>query len=268
MQLPEYYGNMGSVQDLSDETLSDLSFAVFNRGFLTPEAAEGAMSRDSLIKAKQSALPLVEEYIRTQRDHLLSITDIAATADRWNSLDVVAQRKITEYRQALRDITKQDVFNVKWPTRPTQLNFIQSYEWPADIPLSDSLKQTIEAPNQVLPMSVIQAEQWERIMALRDKKVAGGIKVNNMWFHTDTDSLIRYLALHAAGSNLPSNMQWKTMTGDFVTLTPSLVNDIYNASIIANNNIFRYAEQLKLQLMSSVNPASFDITQGWPETYK
>jgi hypothetical protein len=55
-------------------------------------------------------------YIRTKRDALLAETDWAMVTDSKLSLEL--QAKVEIYRQALRDITKQDPNNIVWPVNP------------------------------------------------------------------------------------------------------------------------------------------------------
>lgn len=268
-KLPEFYGNMGSVHEMTDATLADLSFAVKDRGFLRHDVAiKAGIEQTTMKKARDAAREIALEDIRDQRDHLLSVTDVAATVDRWNAMDVVQQYKVTEYRQLLRDITKQpDIFNIKWPDLPAELDFVRKYEWPADIPLSAELKAKLDAAPTPTSKEQLQTEQWARIMKIRDARVAGGVRVNGKWFHTDSDSLIRYLALLAAGNNIPVGIRWKTMDGTFVDVTPDLVRAVYASAISANNAIFQHAELLRAQLNASVDPKTFDINAGWPAVY-
>jgi len=58
--------------------------------------------------------PFTEDEIRNQRDRLLSQTDWMALSD--NTMTPAW----TSYRQALRDITKQEgfPFSVDWPAKP------------------------------------------------------------------------------------------------------------------------------------------------------
>lgn len=268
-QLPESYGNMGSVHDMTDDTLADLSFAVPNRGFLTHQGAvKAGINNSTMLSAREAARPLVLDSIRLQRDQLLSVTDIAATVDRWNSMDPIAQYKITQYRQALRDLPKQqDIFELKWPALPKELDFVRSAAWPWDVPMSPELKATFDAPPATPTREEMQAEKWGRIMHLRDAKVAGGVQVAGKWFHTDTDSLLRYLALFAAGQNVPPGIRWKTMDGSFVDVTPDLVRAVYTAAIVANNALFQHAEALRAAMLKEQDPTGFDVTAGWPRVY-
>lgn len=268
-QLPEFYGNMGSVNEFTDETLADLSFAVPNRGFLTHDAAVATgYDEAALNEVRDRSSVLVVSVVRQQRDQLLMMSDLAATVDRWNNLDAVAKERITNYRQQLRDITDtDDIANVVWPPLPVELSFIKSSDWPEHVPLSSELKETLDHPVTNVSVEQARADQWTRIMELRDKRVAGGVLVGDKWFHTDTDSLIRYLALLAAGDNIPAGIRWKTMDGSFVDVTPELVRQVYAASVTANNATFQRAETLRTEIDASDTPMSIDIQTGWPPIF-
>jgi hypothetical protein len=61
------------------------------------------------------------EVVRTQRDQLLTESDIYVLPDRWNVMTPEEQTAWSEYRQALRDIPQvyDDPADVVWPTKPT-----------------------------------------------------------------------------------------------------------------------------------------------------
>lgn len=115
----------------------------------------------------------------------------------------------------------------------------------------------------------IKLSKWRDIQSIRDSKMAGGVMVAEKWFHTDTNSLVQYLAMLAAGESLPSNINWKTMDGSFITMTPALAKEIYAATMTATNNIFNTSETLRVLMEESENPFDFDIelNAGWPESY-
>ena len=60
------------------------------------------------------------EVVRTQRDQLLTKSDIYVLPDRWNAMTLEEQTAWSEYRQALRDIPQvyDDPADVVWPTKP------------------------------------------------------------------------------------------------------------------------------------------------------
>lgn len=111
-----------------------------------------------------------------------------------------------------------------------------------------------------------QRKVWRRIQEERDRRIAGGVKIGDHWFHTDNTSRIQQLALVIFGSNLPANIMWKTMGGSFVELTPTLCQQIFQASATQDMTIFTAAEQHKAQMLASPNPEEYDFSGGWPDT--
>ncbi len=110
---------------------------------------------------------------------------------------------------------------------------------------------------------------WKRIQEIRDIKTNnGGCKVGPYWFHSDTHSKLQQLALVMAGSNLPKNIMWKTMTGEKVLMTPDLAVGIYFSQMMQEQSIYDYAEQLKEQAENLEFPETLDIENNWPEVYE
>ena len=113
----------------------------------------------------------------------------------------------------------------------------------------------------------IKISVWKKIQAERDRRKAGGVKVGEHWFHSDDTSRIQQLALVIFGANLPSNIMWKTMGGQFVEMTPTLIQQIFTASAGQDMAIFAAAEQHKVAMMNSENPEDYDyMSSGWPDT--
>lgn len=141
----------------------------------------------------------------------------------------------------------------------------------------DSLGNTVykwvihDLPTEVVEQKKkdIKLSKWRDIQSIRDSKMTGGVKVGEKWFHTDTSSLVQYLAMLAAGESLPSNIKWKTMDGSFITMTPVLAKEIYTATMTATNSIFETAETLRVLMEESDNPFDFNIETNadWPESY-
>lgn len=114
-----------------------------------------------------------------------------------------------------------------------------------------------------------QSDIWSRIKQIRDINTQqGGYKAQGKWFHSDTFSRSQQIGLVIMGSSIPAGLQWKTMDGSFVEMTPTLAQAVFQAAALQDNLLFSYAEQLNQQVKLSTNPTSIDIEQGWPETYK
>lgn len=108
---------------------------------------------------------------------------------------------------------------------------------------------------------------WSRIKAKRDAIESGGVKVGEKWFHTDDASRIQHMALNMMGANIPANLQWKTMDGSFVTMTQALAGQAVQAVATLDMNAFAVAEQHRVAMEASTDPAAYDYSDGWPAVY-
>jgi hypothetical protein len=112
----------------------------------------------------------------------------------------------------------------------------------------------------------IKAVMWERIKDKRDSTKRGGVLVNGSWFHSDDSSRIQQLGLVMMGANVPA-VQWKTMSGAFVTMSQALAGAIFNAVASLDQNAFANAEQHRAAMAASANPSAYDYSTGWPQVY-
>ncbi|HIC7208054.1 DUF4376 domain-containing protein [Burkholderia stabilis] len=122
---------------------------------------------------------------------------------------------------------------------------------------------------------------WARIKAKRDAIKAGGVMVGSKWYHTDEASRIQYLALlkmaeqaAAGGASGASALQhggaeirWKTMDGTFVPMTMQLAQDVFTAVAGLDFAAFGVAETHRAAMEAAANPAVYDFSGGWPETF-
>jgi hypothetical protein len=106
-------------------------------------------------------------------------------------------------------------------------------------------------------------EIWGNIKAERDRRKVGGFLVGDKWFHSDPESLIRYLGLIQLGSNLPPR-NWKVMGGSFVPMSQLLAGNIFAAAVAHDAACFDAAEAHKAAMEASADPASYDFSVGWP----
>ncbi len=128
--------------------------------------------------------------------------------------------------------------------------------------------ETYSDAQPVPTVAQIQAAKWGAIKAERDRRVeSGGYNVGGKWLASDQLSRTQQLGLTIMGANIPANLQWKTMDGTFVTMTPTLAQQIFAAAAASDQAIFSYAETLKAEMESSVDPANFNIMTGWPLIY-
>jgi hypothetical protein len=112
-----------------------------------------------------------------------------------------------------------------------------------------------------------QTAKWEEIKAYRSARQAGGVLVSGKWFNSDPDSRIQQLALVMLGANLPANVQWKTMDGSFVTLTQTLVGQIFATEVTSDQVIFGVAETHRAAMLASTTPETYDFSANWPKIY-
>lgn len=129
-------------------------------------------------------------------------------------------------------------------------------------------KSTLDAECLALTKALV----WKRIQAERDRrKSTGGYQVGAHWYHSDDTSRIQQLGLVMMGANLPSNIMWKTMGGEFVQMAPTLALQIFAAAAASDTAIFTVAEQLKAQVNSmTTDPEQFNYLTGtpsWPKIY-
>lgn len=112
------------------------------------------------------------------------------------------------------------------------------------------------------------AEQiWLRIKAERERRKSLGVQADGKWFHSDQKSRSQQLGLVLLGANIPATLQWKTMDGSFVAMTPALAQQILAAGAASDQAIFAAAEAHKAAMEASADPASYDYSGGWPKVY-
>lgn len=121
----------------------------------------------------------------------------------------------------------------------------------------------------------IEAKRAATWIAIRHKRDdlsdRGGYKVNvggvDKWFHSDAKSKIQQLGLKEAGAGLPANLQWKTMDGTFVAMTPTLAAQVFAAAMAQDAAIFQAAETHRLAMEAAVDPLAYDYSAGWPQVF-
>lgn len=116
-------------------------------------------------------------------------------------------------------------------------------------------------------LAVAKSQAWERIKAERDRRKEGGVKVGAKWFHSDDGSRIQQMGHVIMGASLPVDLQWKTMDGSFITMTPALAQQVFAAVAASDQAIFAVAEQHRVAMEASADPASYDYSGGWPKIY-
>lgn len=98
----------------------------------------------------------------------------------------------------------------------------------------------------------------------RDRRKFEGVYVGANRFHSDADSRTQQIGLVLMGANLPA-VQWKTMGGAFVTMTPTLAQQIFGATAARDIAIFANAEAHIAAATAAADPLLYDFSTGWPE---
>lgn len=125
-------------------------------------------------------------------------------------------------------------------------------------------------PPPVPTAEEVKAQKWAQIKAERDRRKSGGVLAGGHWFHSDDASRIQQLGLVMMGANMPTGIQWKTLTAGsavFVEMTPTLAQQIFNATATYDQAVFSAAETHRLAMEASADPASYNFSTGWPATF-
>ena len=115
-----------------------------------------------------------------------------------------------------------------------------------------------------------QDKAWTAIKLERDRRKQAGVKVAGHWYHSDTESRIQQMHLVMMGASMPPGIMWKTLStgGDsvFVEMTPAIAQAI-STNMAANDiAVHAVAEQHRVAMLASSDPAQYDFSSGWPKT--
>jgi len=124
-----------------------------------------------------------------------------------------------------------------------------------------------DAERDAVLKSRAQARKWLEIQAERERRKYAGTKVGAYWFHSDDPSRIQQIALVMMGASVPP-VQWKTMSGEFVTMTQTLAMQIFQTRATSDVAIFTVAEQHRATMLASSDPDNYDFSANWPEVYQ
>lgn len=127
-----------------------------------------------------------------------------------------------------------------------------------------------------------QASAWVLIKAERDRRKKAGFNAGGKWVHSDTFSRSQWLGLKdnardalAAGGTMADGLRddedkpiiWKMLDGSFVPVTAQLAFDVVAAVTRADMAIFTAAETHNVIMRAAADPAAYEYTTGWPQTY-
>lgn len=147
--------------------------------------------------------------------------------------------------------------------------------------VADAVGRPVAVDPPAPSAAAIKAAKWESIKVERDRRKAGGFKVGTLWFHSDADSRVQHLGLKdkardliAAGGAMADNLailgqpvKWKTMDGSFATVTAQLAFDMVAAAGDLDARLFSVAETHRAAMEAAADPAAYDFSAGWPETF-
>jgi hypothetical protein len=135
-------------------------------------------------------------------------------------------------------------------------------EW---VSTDDAAVQTIIDAFDPLPEA--KAAKWREVQAERDRRKFAGYMAAGHRFHSDPDSRTQQLGLVIMGANVPP-IQWRTLDGDYVTMTPQLAGAIFTATATGDSLIFAAGEAHRAAIFALTDLAAvnaYDFSTGWPE---
>lgn len=113
----------------------------------------------------------------------------------------------------------------------------------------------------------VRLQMWWAIQDQRDIRKSAGVKVGQNWFHSDNFSRIQQMALMMMGASMPAGIQWKTMTGTFVPMTPLLAAQIFQATAASDQAVFAAAEAKRVEMLQYADPDEYALGTGWPTAF-
>lgn len=120
--------------------------------------------------------------------------------------------------------------------------------------------------NYLQPTSAVEAEvvidlEWNL------RQLHGGYPVGNHWFHSDYKSKLQQIGFLIMGEGIP-RIQWKTMSGEKVQLSPVLAQQIFEAAGLYEIQLFDHAQALKQAVTQpDFDFTTFDPTVGWVKAF-
>lgn len=131
-----------------------------------------------------------------------------------------------------------------------------------------------EAPyvlNTSKPLDMVKVALCENVKTHRDTLIfTGGCAAAGKWFHSDTHSKMQQMALYNLGANIPAGLQWKTMDGSFIEMTPLVAGDLFIGQIMQEQLIFATGEakQTEINALDTIEALeAYDVLVGWPLVY-
>lgn len=183
-------------------------------------------------------------------------------------------------------------FALPYPDEPTidvmqvyELEVDDSFNGPIDVPGHEYV-QPEEITEGVInwptptPIEERRKAKWSEVESYRNNLMqTGGFPVGSYWFHSDLLSRSQQLGLIELGKlalangvdtndPIPNSPPWRTMSGEYITLTPTLTQSLVPSFLVQEASIFAVGDFYRNLINNSDNPEYIDITVGWPLTYK
>ena len=124
-----------------------------------------------------------------------------------------------------------------------------------------------------------KTDVWRKIQAERTRRMEGGYSVvfggKTWWMHSDTTSLgqqqglVQMAQLTAMqGNDMNAEItKWKTMSGEFVSMTSNFALAMFAAGMAQQGAIFQQAEIHKAKMSALAEPWTYDFSNGWAKIY-
>ncbi len=125
-----------------------------------------------------------------------------------------------------------------------------------------------------------KTDMWRKIQAERTRRMEGGYPVvfggKTWWMHSDSASLgqqqglVQMAQLTAMqGNDMNAEItKWKTMTGEFVSMTGNFALAMFAAGMAQQGAIFQQAEIHKAKMSALAEPWTYDFSNGWAKIYR
>jgi hypothetical protein len=198
----------------------------------------------------------------------------------------VSNGQVQHYPYSISQLRKDNP-GVSFPQVPSDALLAQYQVFPVATVPAPAVNQTTQSVSEGAPENVggVWRQTWvvrnasaqelsdrtqaivSQIKAERERRtLEGGYPVEGKWYHSDTVSRTQQLGLVMMGANLPAGIQWKTMDGSFVAMTPALAQKLFAAATVQDTTTFSVAQQAIAQ--ATANPGSFDMAAiPWPAIY-
>lgn len=133
----------------------------------------------------------------------------------------------------------------------------------------------IDLPSEDAQLSMRQAQDkvWTDIKDYRDYVQAGGIQIDDHWFHTTTGARTRYAFLDSIARFKPVDPpftlieRWETMDGSVVAMSNFLLVKIMETITKNDDSTHWLAKEHQEKMLKADNPLTYNYKTGWPAIF-